>query len=106
MNELPKPEWVKLVPSDSIPVFCLSPDTLDQDLHYYSEQLRAFFGDRKVLVIRGVVQIYAITNTPQNVATLLEQAEKILLTIDDLDGFDWLKDYRAFKERTGYPNGD
>ncbi len=58
--ELPKPEWVKLIPADSIPVFCFAPETYDQDLERYGDQLRAFFGERKVLAIRGVVDIYAI----------------------------------------------
>ncbi len=55
-----QPEWVKLIPADSIPVFCFAPETYDQDLERYGDQLRAFFGERKVLAIRGVVDIYAI----------------------------------------------
>ncbi len=62
MDELPKPEWVKLIPADSIPVFCFAPETYDQDLERYGDQLRAFFGERKVLAIRGVVDIYAIAD--------------------------------------------
>lgn len=56
------PEWVKLIPAGAIPVFCLSPDTLDQDVHRVGEELRAFFGEHKVLVIRGEVEIYAIVD--------------------------------------------
>ncbi len=58
----PMPEWVKLIPAGSIPVFCFSPETFDQEVHRAREQLRDFFGARKVLVIRGDVQIYAIAD--------------------------------------------
>ncbi len=59
-NDFPMPEWVKLIPADSIPVFCFAPETLDMDLVRTGEYLHNFFGERKVLVIRGVVDIYAI----------------------------------------------
>lgn len=58
------PEWVKLIPANSTPVFCFAPDTLDGDLYRYAEELRAFFAPRKVLVIRGDVDIKAIIDTP------------------------------------------
>ncbi len=58
---MPTPEWVKLIPSDSIPVFIFNEDLLDLDFDIVTKQLREFFGDRKVLVIRsGDVEIYAI----------------------------------------------
>ncbi len=63
-NDLPTPEWVKLIPADSIPVFCFAIDTTDADLEYIGAELRAFFGVRKVLVIRGDVDIYAIADQP------------------------------------------
>ena len=70
MGDIPKPEWVKLIPADSIPVFCFAPETLDRDLERYKLQLQYFFGERKVLVIRGDVEIYAIADAPQNAARL------------------------------------
>ncbi len=60
------PEWVKLIPASSIPVFCFSLETLDNELERCRTELRAFFGDRKVLAIRGDVQIYAIADAPSN----------------------------------------
>lgn len=58
-----EPEYVKLIPVNSIPVFCLSPEVLDCDMHRIREELKHFFGDRKFLVIRsGDVQIYAIAD--------------------------------------------
>ncbi len=68
INDIPKPEWIKLIPADSIPVFCFAPDTLDRDLAHYAEELFEFFGSRKVLVIRGNVDIYAIAD-PASVGT-------------------------------------
>ena len=61
-NDIPKPEWVKLIPADSIPVFCFSIEASDYDLERIGEQLRAFFGDRKVLIMRGNVDMYAIAD--------------------------------------------
>lgn len=62
-HPMPTPEWVKLIPADSIPVFCLNENVLDQDIIRISAQLADFFGERKFLVIRsGDVQIYAIAN--------------------------------------------
>ncbi len=59
--ELPKPEWVKLIPADSIPVFCFNENLLDRDMAIICEQLKEFFGDREFLAMRGGdVQIYAI----------------------------------------------
>lgn len=66
--DTPKPEWVKLIPADSIPVFCFSTNTLDQDVERMHLQLVEFFGERKVLTIRGDVQIYAIAD-PATVST-------------------------------------
>ncbi len=61
---MPTPEWVKLIPADSIPVFCLSPEVLDMDIERIRHELAKFFGKRKFLVIRsGDVQIYAIADT-------------------------------------------
>ncbi len=37
---------------------------------------------------------------------LLEQAEKFIETLYGADANKWLEEYRAFKEQTGYPNGD
>ncbi len=62
VKEQPKPEWVKLIPANSIPVFCFAPETLDRDIERYKLQLQYFFGERKVFVIRGDVQIYAIAD--------------------------------------------
>ncbi len=60
-NTFPKPEWVKLIPADSIPVFCFNENILDRDMDIISELLKEFFGDRKFLAIRGGhVEIYAI----------------------------------------------
>lgn len=61
------PEWVKLIPANSIPVFCFAPDTLDDDLYRYAQELRAFFAPRKVLTIRGNVDIKAIVDTPSTI---------------------------------------
>ena len=61
MSDIPKPEWVKLIPADSIPVFSFNENLLDSDFEIVTEQLKEFFGDRKILVIRGGdVEIYAI----------------------------------------------
>ena len=61
--EVPKLEWVKLIPADSIPVFCLSDLTLDVEVVRIRGQLREFFGERKFLVIRASeVQIYALAD--------------------------------------------
>ena len=58
------PEWVKLIPADSIPVFCFPADILHSDLEYAREYLTEFFGERKFLVIRSnEVQIFAIANS-------------------------------------------
>jgi len=60
---MPMPEWVRLIPADSIPVFCLNENVVDADVFRIREQLADFFGDRKFLVIRsGDVQIYAIAD--------------------------------------------
>ena len=60
---LTQTKWVKLIPADSIPVFCLSPEVLDMDMVRIREELAEFFGARKFLVIRsGDVQIYAIAD--------------------------------------------
>lgn len=60
---MPMPEWVKLIPADSIPVFCLSPEVLDHDMERIRHELADFFGARKFLIIRsGDVQIYAIAD--------------------------------------------
>lgn len=58
------PEWVKLIPANSIPVFCFAPETLDGDFERCALELRAFFAPRKVLVMRGNVDIKAIVDTP------------------------------------------
>ena len=55
------PEWVKLIPADSIPVFCFNENLLDSDMAIICDQLKEFFGERKFLAMRGgAVQIYAI----------------------------------------------
>lgn len=74
------PEWVKLIPANSIPVFCLPVDTLDSDMERVRVELKRFFGDRKVLAIRsGEVQIYAIADRPgvstEGAAWAMEEAE-------------------------------
>lgn len=65
------PEWVKLIPANSIPVFCFPPETPDYELERVATELRMFFAPRKVLVVRGIVDIQAIivdtpTTTPSN----------------------------------------
>jgi len=63
MDSIPPIEWVKLIPTDSIPVFCFSEDLLTSDMEHIRAELRHFFGERKFLAIRGsVVQIYALTD--------------------------------------------
>ena len=64
MDELPKLEWVKLIPADSIPVFCFGLDTTHLELDRVTYRLGVFFGDRKFLTIRGIDQIYAIADQP------------------------------------------
>ena len=60
-----EPEWVKLIPADSIPVFCFSDDLLMADMEQIRAELKRFFGERKFLAIRaGDVQIYAIADQP------------------------------------------
>jgi len=62
MASIPPIEWVKLIPADSIPVFCFSEDLLMSDMDHIHAELRHFFGERKFLAIRGsIVQIYAFT---------------------------------------------
>ena len=68
MDEMPKPEWVKLIPANTIPVFCLANEITDWELERIGTELRAFFGDRKILVIRGDVDIYAIADVPRQEA--------------------------------------
>ena len=70
MDELPKLEWVKLIPADSIPVFCFASKTPDADLEHIGMQLRRVLGDRKFMITNADVQIYAIaertaTQAPQ-----------------------------------------
>ena len=40
VKEQPKPEWVKLIPANSIPVFCFAPETPDRDIERYKLQLQ------------------------------------------------------------------
>lgn len=63
-NDIPKPEWVKLIPADSIPVFCFPNGTLDVEFERAAESLTKFFGKGRVLVIRGDVEISAIAKRP------------------------------------------
>ena len=70
VKEQPKPEWVKLIPADSIPVFCFNENILDRDMAIIAEQLKEFFGDRKFLAMRGGdVRIYAIAEKRDGDAT-------------------------------------
>ncbi len=39
-------------------------------------------------------------------APFLEQAERLIETQYGDDANKWIEEYRAFKEQTGYPNGD
>ncbi len=65
MDDFPKPEWVKLIPADSIPVFCFPIHVTDQDWVHICTELERFFGKGRVLAIRGDdVQITALAATP------------------------------------------
>jgi len=58
-----EPEWVKLIPANSIPVFCFKRYVSEADMAMIIDQLKACFGTRKFLVFRGgEVQIEAIAN--------------------------------------------
>lgn len=64
MDNLPVPEWVKLIPTDSIPVFCFSENVLNGDMEHIRAELTRFFGERKFMAIHGGdVQIYAIADS-------------------------------------------
>ncbi len=80
-----KPEWVKLIPADSIPVFCFALDTTDYDLDRIGAELRAFFKDRKVLVLRGDVDVLRLRISAMN-----ERCRELV----------------PVEQWTGYPNGD
>lgn len=63
MASVPPIEYVKLIPADSIPVFCFNENLLDSDMESVRQELQRFFGKRKFLAIRaGDMQIYAIAD--------------------------------------------
>ena len=64
MDNMPPIEWVKLIPADSIPVFCFPESITNSDLHHASDVLLQFFGERKCLVVRGCVEVCAIADSP------------------------------------------